>query len=595
MTPLERIIPSLKRVVFLTALGLLPAVVPAQNNPPVKPASGDAPSRWDIFLGYSYLAPSGTVSTTDATGTPISASYDAVKAGALFSGSYFYNRFVGLQAEFGEHKGGDNDGFLTFGGGLIFRYPAGKITPFVHGLVDDAQTNGPISSTNVWGPALTAGGGLDLETPWHHLAIRIFQADYEYIHANWGPPPYGGRANIDSARLSAGIVFHAGSIGAPQAVSLSCPASPTEVYAGDAVNLTATANGLDPKAHVVYAWSGEGVTGSDSTAKVDTSALAPGHYTVTCMVKEGRPGKEGLKPWETATNTARFTVKPFEPPTLTCAANPASIKVGDTATITATGASPQNRPLTYSYSASAGTVEGSGPTATYASAGVQPGETTVTCNVSDDKGHAATATAMLTVVAPPPLEPTPEQKRLEARLALHSVFFPTAQPRAEHPEGGLVESQQATLTTLAADFKNYLAIKPDARLTLTGHADPRGSAEYNQALSDRRVNRVKQFLVEHGVPEASIDTRAVGKEQDLTADQVKELIEQNPELSDAQKAKVLHRLGVIVLAQNRRVDISLNTTGQQSEQIYPFNAADSATLLDEKAPAPKKRAVSKKK
>ena len=109
------------------------------------------------------------------------------------------------------------------------------------------------------------------------------------------------------------------------------------------------------------------------------------------------------------------------------------------ATITATAVSPQNRPLTYSYTATAGTVTPSGSTATYNSAGAPSGTVDVTCNVADDKGHTATATATLTILPPPPPPgPSPEQIRLEARLALHSVFFPTAQPRATHPEGGLV-------------------------------------------------------------------------------------------------------------------------------------------------------------
>jgi hypothetical protein len=44
---------------------------------------------------------------------------------------------------------------------------------------------------NKWGPGLTVGGGMDYETPWfnHHLAIRLFQADYEYMHADWGLSP----------------------------------------------------------------------------------------------------------------------------------------------------------------------------------------------------------------------------------------------------------------------------------------------------------------------------------------------------------------------------------------------------------------------
>ena len=55
---------------------------------------------------------------------------------------------------------------------------------------------------------------------------------------------------------------------------------------------------LLPKNHVIYGWSGQGVTGTDTVAKLDTSNLAPGTYTVNGTVKEGKPGKEGLKPWE---------------------------------------------------------------------------------------------------------------------------------------------------------------------------------------------------------------------------------------------------------------------------------------------------------
>jgi peptidoglycan-associated lipoprotein len=188
------------------------------------------------------------------------------------------------------------------------------------------------------------------------------------------------------------------------------------------------------------------------------------------------------------------------------------------------------------------------------------------------------------------IESSEEVKAIEKRLALHSVFFPTNLPRTENPNGGLVSSQEGTLTALATDFKRYLELKPDARLTLTGHADVRGSVEYNMALSDRRVARAKAFLVEQGVPDASIDTRGLGKEQELTTAQVKDLVEQNPDLSTEQRDKVLHKLDVIVLAQNRRVDVTLSTTGEQSVRLYPFNAADSLTLLDEKAPARGKKA-----
>ncbi len=64
------------------------------------------------------------------------------------------------------------------------------------------------------------------------------------------------------------------------------------------------------------------------------------------------------------------------------------------------GMSPQNRPLTYSYSASAGTVSGSGTTAVFSSTGAPTGAVGITCNVSDDKGQTATASTGVTITAP---------------------------------------------------------------------------------------------------------------------------------------------------------------------------------------------------
>ena len=144
---------------------------------------------------------------------------------------------------------------------------------------------------------------------------------------------------------------------------------------------------------------------------------------------------------------------------------------------------------------------------------------------------------------------------------------------------------------------SYLQIKPDAHITLTGHADPRGSDEFNQALSQRRVDRVKQYLVEQGIPESAIAANAVGETQELSKDEVKNLVEQNTELTDKEKKNTLRRINVIYLAQNRRVDLTLTNTGQQSVQLYPFNAKDAATLLSVSKPATggAKKAAPKKK
>ena len=408
---------------------------------------------------------------------------------------------------------------------------------------------------------------------------------WRYMYENYRPGNEQFVYNPTISGALAGLSYNFGGK-PPVPPTASCSASPTQVFPGDPVIVTATPEGLNPKLNTLYTWNGDGVTGNGTTASINTSALKPGTYTVEGTLKEGKPGKEGLKPWQIATCSATYTVKEFEPPTLSCSANPTDLKPGDSSTIMAQGVSPQNRPLTYSYQASAGTISGSGTTATYSSTGASTGPAQITCSVADDKGHTATANTDVTIQAPPPPQPSPE---LIGRLTLHSVYFPTAQPTEKHPEGGLVESQQATLTALATDFKSYLQVKPDGRITLTGHADPRGTPEFNQELSERRVARAKAFLVEQGVPEAKIDTQGVGEEHQLSKDEVKNLIDTNSDLTDEQRKKILRNLNVIVLAQNRRVDVRLNGSEQESTRHYPFNAADASTLLDLNKPAHKTR------
>ena len=265
---------------------------------------------------------------------------------------------------------------------------------------------------------------------------------------------------------------------------------------------------------------------------------------------------------------------------------------GGTATIRANASSPDNRRLTYSYTASAGNVGGNDTTATLNTQGAPPGRITVSCSVSDDRNPplTASATTVVNVEAPPPPPPpvpAPQIKELEAKLALHSIYFQTGRPAADNPGGGLLDSQAQTLTNLAEDFKSYLKYKPDAHLILGGHADPRGSAAFNKALTDRRVERSRNFLVDHGVPADHIETRSYGKEDQLNAAQTKELIEQNPELSPADRQRMMRNLQVMVLANNRRVDITLSTTGEQSTRLYPFNAKDFLALIDTKGRNPK--------
>lgn len=169
-------------------------------------------------------------------------------------------------------------------------------------------------------------------------------------------------------------------------------------------------------------------------------------------------------------------------------------------------------------------------------------------------------------------------------LVMRSVYFPTDRPRTLKSEAALLPSEQETLKSIADEFKKYLTFKPDAHLMLSGHADRRGPQAYNKPLSERRAELAKRFLVEQGVPEANIDTQAFGKENNLTDDQVKQLLDADTTLSAEQREKVIKKLGNIVLAYNRRVDLTLSSTGQESAQVYPFNSPDFARLVDRNGP-----------
>jgi len=170
---------------------------------------------------------------------------------------------------------------------------------------------------------------------------------------------------------------------------------------------------------------------------------------------------------------------------------------------------------------------------------------------------------------------------LAVKLPGNGVYFPTDLPTKRRPEGGLVTSQQQELEQLAGNFKQYIQFSPDAHLILEGRADRRGSVAYNMALSQRRADRVRSLLVGQGVTAANLETKAFGKSEQMDAATVKQLLDQIPNLTDQERSKVRRRLPIFVLANNRRVDIVLSTTGKRSTDYYPYTAEDLKELLRE--------------
>jgi hypothetical protein len=170
-------------------------------------------------------------------------------------------------------------------------------------------------------------------------------------------------------------------------------------------------------------------------------------------------------------------------------------------------------------------------------------------------------------------------------VVLQSIFYPTDYPDKGHPQVGLVKSQQTELATLADGFKKYLEYDGDAKLSVESHADIRGSKPHNQDLSERRVERIKQYLVDQGISADKIQTAAYGKERQLEKSEVKTLEDTNP--NKAPKARERNKQGSW-LAYNRRADIVLLPSGNKSAQFYPNNADDSGIIWQMPKPPLKK-------
>jgi outer membrane protein OmpA-like peptidoglycan-associated protein len=567
-------------------------------------AQSDSNPKWDLFVGYQWLHPGGHVpSPFSDPNNPIPYNIPDMSKGFGSALTYNFDPHWGFEFDFGHNWGSGN--YETTGSiGPRFMWRTDGANYFLHTLVSyNRLAVGGLNPGNGVGAIL--GGGMDLPVKkW--LSVRLFEADYVWAHHNFpegAAPQFPSlrRPSLEGVRLRTGLVFAWG--GAPPvAPAASCSIQPTEVMVGEPLTATVTASNFNPKHPVTYSWSGNGgqVNGKDTTANIDTTNATPGSYTVTAHVTDTK-----AKNNNEASCSANYTIKPLppkNPPTISLSADPANVVIGRSVTLSASCNSPDGVSVSVAnWTSTSGTVSGNGSNATLDTTGTPAGPVTVGATCTDARGLTAQASTQVTVEKP---APPPVDQALEARLALgHSVYFPTAKPPVKDPNAGLLDSQQQTLVALATDFQRYLEVKPDAHLILEGHADPRGGVVYNQALSERRVARVKSFLVEHNIPESSIETKALGDQHNLTADEVKSSVEGNPQLTTEERARVLKHMRTILLASNRRVDIRLSTTGQMSTRQYPFNAEDSLTLIGGRTPAkkaapattPKKKAVTKKK
>ncbi len=469
--------------------------------------SGSEPipaSRVDIYLGYAQITP--------VNSDIHNYEYQSVQnLNATLSVSTYFTRHLGLQLEGGyfsgnaEHAGFDTQNHLkcfdascdqlyyTAEAGPVFRLPLGPIVPFAHMLGGGAKVNGPVNQPLKWGWGTTAGAGIDAVLPYFHglFAIRLVQADFYFSRVNYGPLVLpaglsGDIGDITAYKISAGLVTRLGEFSEKPPVRLGCSVSPSIVFPGDPITVNGSTMATNPKRTPTYTWTTDGgkVVGSGLYPKIDTKGMSPGEYTLKGNLSEGS------KPRQNATCDAPFTIRAYDPPTITCAATPSTATVGTDISIRTSGGSPQNRPLTYSYAATEGVIASTGPTAMLSTAGLAAGTDTITCNVVDDLGKSATTTTQITLNDPPkPIPVIPTQP-----LCSLSFARDTRRPvRVDNEAKGCLDDIALSLNQQA-----------DAKLIIVGDF---AAPETTSAAAQRAVNARLYLTQEKGIDPSRIELR----------------------------------------------------------------------------------------
>jgi peptidoglycan-associated lipoprotein len=147
---------------------------------------------------------------------------------------------------------------------------------------------------------------------------------------------------------------------------------------------------------------------------------------------------------------------------------------------------------------------------------VYPSNTTTYTLTAKGPGGMAESSATVNVTVPPPPPPPPPaeakltvQQRLEREVV--DIYY-------DYDKNDIREDARAQLTRNADAMKRIMADFPTAVISVEGHCDERGSAEYNLGLGDRRATSAKDFLTQLGVAGDKLKSISYGKERPSCTD-----------------------------------------------------------------------------
>ncbi|ABF42273.1 hypothetical protein Acid345_3272 [Candidatus Koribacter versatilis Ellin345] len=468
----KEVAPSRKLIAGVLLMMLvvsLSALAQQQTAAPSASTTTSAPHN-ELFAGYSWYDPRGYY-TGDVAGVAFKA--PSITPGFAAAYTRNYGNVFGFTVDYSGHFG-DANHVNTFLVGPQLKWRAEHFQPFGQILAGLAVISAPntIRGTQYQG-AVGAGGGFDLLLT-EKFGIRLLQADY--IYTNWEQGAATGTpSRWNSVRLQGGLLYQWG-FNPTVPVSAACSAQPSSIMAGEPVKVTATGSNFNPKKTVSYAWTSTGgkVSGTDATTTVDTNGLAPGTYTVKATLSDGAKKNPNV-----AECNATFTVNepPKHPPTISCTANPSTVRAGDACNIACNGNSPDGRPLTYTHNATGGRLTPDGANATLDTTGAAAGPITVNSTVSDDRGLTASTSSSCSVEAPP-AAPTASK--------LNEITFPNEKKPAR------VDN---TAKAILDDVALRLQREPSSKAVVVGYATAEETKKKaNANLAAQRAVNTKACL-----------------------------------------------------------------------------------------------------
>lgn len=232
----------------------------------------------------------------------------------------------------------------------------------------------------------------------------------------------------------------------------------------------------------------------ESAEKIGAKTVTP-KQTTTYEVVARRGSKE-------ARDKAAVTVVVVKPPmpTISLRAEPSAIDLG------------RNTTLRWeATNASTVTISGLGEVAATGQREVSPRVSTTYTATAIGEGGNATASTRVTVTEPPP-PPAPEKPKPNPEPPIADQFRAQVRPAFfDYNKSDILPEGKEVLTRVAT----WLNLERNRAIVfrVEGYCDPRGTAEYNLGLGDRRSRAVKEFLVSLGVDESRIEVVSFGNEK----------------------------------------------------------------------------------